>query len=392
MEMNAGNARIPRRVYENGNQQYSMIDFAKSKYDRSLVHKYQVEIWHGKQENKYILYRSWGTSKAHIKYEKKKHWSLETCLVKFKLFVSAKIKKLIFATLDANYRPCQVPLPIQCLLKDILDVNIIQKISKIYDIDEELSVPEDLKINLVMEFMNEDVEFQLINKSDRKLFRNPMNVYYKNLHTTIEILDKKSPRFKMIEKYVKNTHAITHDHYSIKIDNVFLVQPHDIKKYKKNLRNKKLLWHGTIKTKISSILANGLQLPDPSERGLMFGPGIYFSNCVSNAANYCNTDAKVPNGVLLLCEVALGTMLEKFRAENDLVKLPDDKHSVFSRGVLTPEPTEVTIIPQNVEVPYGKLVTVDLARSAKLRHDEFIVYDPNQIKIRYMLTVHFEYV
>ncbi|XP_044588027.1 poly [ADP-ribose] polymerase-like [Cotesia glomerata] len=390
MEMNTENANNLRRIYENGNQHYSMITFTKSNHDRNAMHYYQVEIWHGKQKNKYILYRNWGTYKSRINYEKKKHWSLKTCLVKFKLFVSAKIKKLIFAALDANYQPSQVQLPITCLLKDILDVNIIKKILKIYDIDQELSAPEDIKIKLVMDFLNEDVEFQLVNKTDQNLLRNPMNVYYKNLHTTIEILDKKGPRFKIIEKYVNNTHAITHDHYSIKIDNVFLVQSHDIKKYKKNLHNKKLLWHGTIKTKISSILANGLQLPDPSERDLMFGPGIYFSNCVSKAANYCNTDAKVPNGVLLLCEVALGTMLE-FRAENDLIKLPDDKHSVFGRGVLTPEPTEVTTIPQNVQVPYGKLVTVDLGRSAKLRHDEFIVYDPNQIKIRYLLTVHFEY-
>lgn len=387
------NASNPQRIYENGDRKYSMITTKRSYHDKNILHYYQVEIRLGNQKNKYILYRTWGTYNSHIKYEKRKYWSLTTCIVKFDLFVSKKIKRQIFGALNANYQPCKVQFPIQCLLKDILDLNIIEKILKIYDINHELSsAPEYFKSTLVMNFLNDDIKFKLVNKSDKNLFRDPINVYYKNLHTTIEILDKKSKRFKIIEKYVNNTHASTHDHYSIKIDNVFLVQSHDIKKYKKNLHNKKLLWHGTKSTKISSILANGFQLPDPSERGLMFGPGIYFSNCVSKAANYCNTDAKVSNGVLLLCEIALGNMLEKYRAQNDLIKLPDGKHSVFGRGVLTPEPNEVKIISQDVKVPYGKLITVDVGRNAKLLHDEFIVYDANQIKIRYLLTVNFEYV
>lgn len=44
-----------------------------------------------------------------------------------------------------------------------------------------------------------------------------------------------------------------------------------------------------------------------SSIGYMFGKGIYFADMVSKSANYCVTSKSNPVGLLLLCDVALGS-------------------------------------------------------------------------------------
>lgn len=64
-----------------------------------------------------------------------------------------------------------------------------------------------------------------------------------------------------------------------------------------------LLWHGTTRQNLVSILQNSLQLPVAATNGHMFGPGIYFADRMSKSARY--TDKAGPE-VFLLCQVALG--------------------------------------------------------------------------------------
>ena len=49
--------------------------------------------------------------------------------------------------------------------------------------------------------------------------------------------------------------------------------------------------------------------------GYMFGKGIYFSDVVSKAANYCHASLGSAEGLLLLCEVALGNIFEVNKAK-----------------------------------------------------------------------------
>ena len=48
----------------------------------------------------------------------------------------------------------------------------------------------------------------------------PIDVHYKKLKTDIEELDKGTEEFKLLQKYVKNTHASTHQSYELEILNV----------------------------------------------------------------------------------------------------------------------------------------------------------------------------
>lgn len=64
----------------------------------------------------------------------------------------------------------------------------------------------------------------------------------------------------------------------------------------------------------------------------MFGKGIYFADMVSKSANYCLA-TKINNvGLVLLCEVALGNMNEKFQSDFDAASLPLDRHSTKGMG------------------------------------------------------------
>ncbi len=56
--------------------------------------------------------------------------------------------------------------------------------------------------------------------------------------------------------------------------------------------------------------SQGLRIapPEAPVTGYMFGKGIYFADMVSKSANYCHTSRSDSEGLLLLCEVALGDM------------------------------------------------------------------------------------
>lgn len=93
-----------------------------------------------------------------------------------------------------------------------------------------------------------------------------------------------------------------------------------------------LLWHGSRLTNYVGILSEGLKIApyEAPATGYMFGKGIYFADIVSKSANYCLPKDNTV-GLMLLCEVALGEMNDKDRADYNAHNLPADKQS--TRGV-----------------------------------------------------------
>lgn len=146
-----------------------------------------------------------------------------------------------------------------------------------------------------------------------------VDAYYNQLKTDIGVLDRDSKEFKIIQDYVRNTHAQTHTNYSLEIEEVYTIKRHgEEKRYKpfKKLPNRKLLWHGSRLTNFAGILSQGLRIapPEAPVTGYMFGKGIYFADMVSKSANYCCTSSASPTGLLMLCEVALGDVRNFFIA------------------------------------------------------------------------------
>lgn len=250
------------------------------------------------------------------------------------------------------------------------------------------------KCDMLDALLEMEVAYNLLcDKTDEK--ENPLDSHYKQLKTDINVLTKTSEEFKMIEKYVKNTHAATHMQYTLEIDEVFVIKRHgEEQRFKpfKKLPNRKLLWHGSRTTNYAGILSQGLRIapPEAPVTGYMFGKGIYFADMVSKSANYCCTHSQNPTGLLLLCEVALGNMYEKYQAEY-IEKLPKGKHSTVGRGETHPDPQKVHKTEDGVEVPYGKGVPANHNKTSALLYNEYIVYDVAQVKVRYLVRTNFKY-
>ena len=72
------------------------------------------------------------------------------------------------------------------------------------------------------------------------------------------MLPKDSEEFKMLVKYVANTHGATHTQYKLKVREVFKVVRHgEDKRFKpfSKLHNRQLLWHGSRTTNYGGILS-----------------------------------------------------------------------------------------------------------------------------------------
>lgn len=185
--------------------------------------------------------------------------------------------------------------------------------AKILDTVQEIKDKTDMldslmEIELAYSMLNVETEGEI----------NPIDAHYEQLKTNIEPLDHSSEEFELIKKYVKNTHAKTHNDYDLVVEDVFKIKRQgEDRRYKpfKKLHNRQLLWHGSRLTNYAGILSHGLKIapPEAPVTGYMFGKGIYFADMVSKSANYCCTSPGNSTGLMLLCEVALGDMYELTR-------------------------------------------------------------------------------
>ncbi|KAL7291310.1 hypothetical protein TKK_0014913 [Trichogramma kaykai] len=250
------------------------------------------------------------------------------------------------------------------------------------------------KVEMLESLLEMEIAYNLLHaKTDAN--QNPLDAHYEQLKTKIEVLDSESDEFKLIEKYVKNTHAETHKQYELIVEEVFIAnRSGEEKRYKpfKKLPNRKLLWHGSRTTNYAGILSQGLRIapPEAPVTGYMFGKGIYFADMVSKSANYCCTNSQKPTGLLLLCDVALGNMYERYHADY-IEKLPSGKHSTWGRGQTQPDPEKSVKLKSGVEVPCGPGMPADLAEKSSLLYNEFIVYDVAQVKVEYLVRMNFKY-
>ena len=122
---------------------------------------------------------------------------------------------------------------------------------------------------------------------------NELDSNYLKLKSNIEPLERKTQEFSAIEKYLKNTHAKSHSNYKLELVEVFKLQrDEEDKRFRQDIGNKMLLWHGSRLTNFVGIISQGLRIapPEAPVTGYMFGKGVYFADMVSKSANYCFTN------------------------------------------------------------------------------------------------------
>ncbi|KAM0853175.1 hypothetical protein ACQ4PT_051264 [Festuca glaucescens] len=218
---------------------------------------------------------------------------------------------------------------------------------------------------------------------------------YKKLHCDITPLAHDSEDYKLVKKYLLNTHAPTHKDWSLELEEVYVLdrdgESNKYSKYRNNLHNKMLLWHGSRLTNFIGILSQGLRIA-PREApvtGYMFGKGLYFADLVSKSAQYCYVDKNIPTGLMLLSEVALGDMHELKKA-TPMDKPPRGKHSTKGLGKTVPLESEFVKWRDDVIVPCGKPVPASI-RASELLYNEYIVYNTSQVKMQFLLKVRFHH-
>uniref|UniRef100_A0AC34QIG5 Poly [ADP-ribose] polymerase n=1 Tax=Panagrolaimus sp. JU765 TaxID=591449 RepID=A0AC34QIG5_9BILA len=100
---------------------------------------------------------------------------------------------------------------------------------------------------------------------------------------------------------------------------------------------------------------------------------------------------KEPNeGLLLLCEVALGEIQEERKAKEDIKKPKKGKSSVKGLGEIIPDEKEHQTLDDGVIVPMGK-PKKGSDKKGDLIYNEYIVYNVAQIKMRYLVRAKFIY-
>ena len=220
----------------------------------------------------------------------------------------------------------------------------------------------------------------------------PSDEHYLKLKCGLKALDRQDPAFQLLETYVSNTHADSHNDYLLTILDIFEVEKENEEEmFRKDINNNMLLWHGSRLPNWAGILSQGLSIPPPEApvSGYMFGKGVYFADMVSKSAKYCFASRNSNIGILLLCNVALGNCNEKLHADYNANNLPPDKHSTKGCGRTAP-PVNSYIDHQGAKVPIGKGET-DTNPNCSLLYNEYIVYDTKQIQMKYLFKVRFDF-
>ncbi|CAI5705016.1 unnamed protein product [Peronospora farinosa] len=161
-----------------------------------------------------------------------------------------------------------------------------------------------------------------------------------------------------------------------------------------SIDNHKLLWHGSRLSNVIGILSKGLRVapPEAPNNGYMFGKGIYFADSVSKSANYCWTTPQNPKGILILAEVALGTLYEAREAEDltyTTLKITKGCDSTLGVGRMAAPEENYETMKDGVVVPIGEFVSSEC--NGSLLYNEFIVYREEQVKLRYLVSLNFLY-
>ena len=243
------------------------------------------------------------------------------------------------------------------------------------------------------ELRNMVVTVQITNNI--KQDENPIDSIYKSINTNINPLDKNNNMWKEIEKYVANTHGPTHG-CKLEIIDIFEIEQHGKReifdKNCANINNRTLLYHGTPISCCNSIFKNDFYL-DPTKlnnpciqiAGKLLGYGVYFADSCSKSINYCRANTTNNIGCLLLSEIALGNVSTRNGPDYDITKAKLAKTNHHSaQGLGQWEPETSTII-DGIKIPNGKLENI--RKNTYLKYNEFVVYDINQILIRYLIVV-----
>lgn len=227
----------------------------------------------------------------------------------------------------------------------------------------------------------------VINISKERSDKHLCDAIYDNLNTKITPLEKTSRMWDVIVDYINNTHGPTHK-FKIELLGIYELERPTVK-IDNNIDNIQLLWHGSRMANFCSIFKNGLIL-NPEKLGAvitgkMFGQGIYLTNVFSKSVGYTGYETSDNIGAILLCETSLGNQFQKVQADHTITLntlKQNSYHSVHGKGKYYPK-NYITI--NGVKIPNYELT--ESKSETSLIYDEMVIYNTDQLKIKYLVLV-----
>ncbi len=154
-----------------------------------------------------------------------------------------------------------------------------------------------------------------------------------------------------------------------------------------------LLFHGTMQSCVLSIFKQDFAL-DPTKlknaqdlgvkiAGKMFGYGVYFADMSTKSFNYTRAQSTNDIGCLIVAEIAVGKTYNCRKSDFYANKKTlDQKGCDSTKGLGKWAPSSTTNI-KGIAIPNGKCE--ETKENTVLRYNEYIVYDTNQILIKYLI-------
>ncbi|MDF2879696.1 MAG: polymerase [Clostridiaceae bacterium] len=185
---------------------------------------------------------------------------------------------------------------------------------------------------------------------------------YNSLNIKLIALSSRTKAYKDLVNWVNTTRGHNH-HFGFDIKDIYEFK--DMVGYDKfNPYNvtTSTLFHGTRNENMLSIMQSGLKIKPASavHTGSLFGTGIYFADCSTKSGNYANgfgtaSNAGLDTNFMFVCEVATGKIKEYEDGQPQLTHAPRGYNSVMGK------------------------------KGRTLVHNEYIVYNESQVKIKYII-------
>ena len=219
---------------------------------------------------------------------------------------------------------------------------------------------------------------------------------YEALNCDIKLVtDKKI--ISEIQDKMKREQLHNH-HFNTRLCNVFEINQKNAPVFDSSCGNVTSLFHGTKGANLYSILSTHIKLPrnlgsNVQLTGHMFGPGCYFGEYSKSlqyaTSRFGGTQNKSNKYYLFICDVALGKMKFEPHAKS-YAQSPAGYNSVMGVGDdAFREGCNIKGVGGNKDlvIPKGTFTKSLGSTRSSLLHNEFIVYNQNRFRIRYIIEV-----
>ncbi|KAJ1569366.1 hypothetical protein HK405_006057 [Cladochytrium tenue] len=237
----------------------------------------------------------------------------------------------------------------------------------------------------------------LLAAANKSADMNPLDYITSALECSVEDLAKDDPEADVIRRMAASTglpssQEVTH---VLKVSRATEIDTARVN-LMEDIGNRQLLWHGSRMSNFLGILKSGLRVApvDAATTGYMFGRGIYFADVYEKSAGYTGdyggNASHSAYSCLLLCDVAIGEKPFESVVSKYMEAAEPGTNATKGLGKRIPDDSLQLTLQDGANANFGPLVEAkptEMHKYFNLNFNEYIVYDPAQVRIRYVVVV-----